>query len=191
MPRGAEKHSAHCERVRVRAERLRDRFQLPPAIALTYSRPNSSTEIDASMHFSRRSSRHLAGHRLIHTCWNGVEARPSRALTCVPDARPRFSASHRDVPDARPRSAHLTETGTLTILGLTFPRTRGVVSRCHSAGRSCARVATRHAARPSLRRRPFALGRSRAAFFSSAFAGVLAWLLSGRRVSPGPPVIAM
>src|SRR5882672_3021886 len=98
MPRGAEKHSAHCERVRVRAERLRDRFQLPPAIALTYSRPNSSTEIDASMHFSRRSSRHLAGHRLIHTCWNGVEARPSRGRSCA-------------CPMLGLGSAHLTEDG--------------------------------------------------------------------------------
>src|SRR5882672_12347664 len=97
MPRGAEKHSAHCERIRVRAERLREPFQLPPVIVATYSRPNSSTEIDASVHFSRRSSRHLCRHRVMHT-W--LEPRRSatvrRALTCV--------------PDVRPRSAHLSET---------------------------------------------------------------------------------
>ena len=82
----------------MRVERLREPFQLPPAIALTYSRPNSSTKIDASVHFSRRSSRHLCRYRLMHA-W--LEPRRSatvpRALTCV--------------PDARPRSAHLTEDG--------------------------------------------------------------------------------
>jgi hypothetical protein len=93
--------------------------------------------------------------------WDRLEERPSRGRSRACRCSVSVSASHRGWPHPR-------------CFGLTFPRTRGVVSRCHSAGRSCARVTTRRTARPSLRRRPSALdfrGRPEPSrhSFSSAF----------------------
>src|SRR5882672_9736334 len=192
MLRRTEKHSARCERIRVRAERSREPSELPPAIGTTYSRPNSSTEIDAFRAFSRRSSRHLCRYRLMHA-W--LEPRKSatvpRALTCVPDARPRFSASHRDVPDARPRSAHLTEDGHThdTRPHVSAYARRGVAMPLGGAQLRSRRDTPRRAPVPAPAplgpRLPRTAG-DEPALFSSAFAGALAWLLSGRRVSPLP-----
>jgi hypothetical protein len=101
-----------------------------------------------------------------------------RALTCMPDAR--F------------RSTHLTEKGTPTILRahVSAYARRGVAMPLGGAQLRSRHDTPHRAPVPApaalSTRLPRTAG-AEPALFSSAFAGALAWLLSGRRVSPLPP----